>query len=368
MILYSHNMRALFIFLALFVASCGKQAETLKPEIKPLMEAVYATGYVVAKGEYEVYAQSEGYLIHKIANEGDEVKVDDPLFVIDSDQQAARYRMAKENYDMASKNARMNSNAINEMKAAVDVAQTKMQYDSTNFLRYTNLLKQNAVAQIDYDRAKLASENSRNDFLLQKSRYEKLMDQLQLDRANAENQLKIATDESKRYTIRSRMEGMVFKTNKEEGELVRRGEVLAVVGSKEGFYLELNADELDVQRIKEGQKVLVKVDAYPEKVYEATVSKVYPLIDKKQQSVRVDATLNEALPGWFSGLSLEANIVIRQKDKALVIPKSAVLAGDSVLVKTDDGDKKIKIVKGLETLDAVEIVSGIDTSSQVIVR
>lgn len=359
---------AISILFSFLLFSCGQSGDTLKPEMKPLMEAVYATGYVVAKGEYEVYAQTEGYLIDKIAKEGDEVKVGDPLFVIDSDQQAARYRIAKENYDVAKKNASENSSAIKELKATLEVARTKMQYDSANFVRYTNLLNQNAIARIEYDRAELANENSRNDFLLQKSRYEKMLDQLHLELTNAENQLKISLDESKRFTIRSQVNGMVFKTNKEHGELIRRGEVLAVLGKKDGFYLELNVDELDVQRVKEGQKVLVKVDAYPGKVYAATVTQVYPLIDKRQQSVRVDAALNDSLPGWFSGLALEANIVIREKENAIVIPKNVLMDGDSVIIKTDDGEKKVKVDVGIETLDAVEVLSGVDTSSQLIVK
>jgi HlyD family secretion protein len=243
-----------------------------------------------------------------------------------------------------------------------------MQYDYANFVRYTNLLNQTAIARVDYDRAKLANENSRNDFLLQKSRYQKMLDQLHLELANAESQLKIAGDESKRFTIRSQVDGMVFKTNKEQGELVRRGEVLAIVGMKDGFYLELNVDEVDVQRVKQEQKVLVKIDAYPGKVFNAKVTQVYPLIDKRQQSGRVDAALIEPLPGWFSGLALEANIVIQEKAKAIVIPKTALMPGDSVLIKTDDGDKKINVTIGIETLDAVEIISGIDTSSQVIIE
>jgi HlyD family secretion protein len=315
-----------------------------------------------------VNAQSEGYLINKIVTEGDEVKAGDALFVIDSDQQAARYRIAKENYDIAKKNAAENSSAIKELKAALEVARSKMQYDSANFVRYTNLLNQNAIARVDYDRAKLAHENSQNDFLLQQSRYQKILDQLHLELANAESQLKIAGDESKRFTIRSQVDGMVFKTNKEQGELVRRGEVLAIVGMKDGFFLELNVDELDVQRVKQEQKVLVKIDAYPGKVFEAKVTQVYPLIDKRQQSARVDATLNEPLPGWFSGLALEANIVVREKENAIVIPKTALMPGDSVLIKTSNGDKKVYVTKGIETLDAVEITNGIDTSSQLIIE
>ncbi len=159
---------------------------------------------------------------------------------------------------------------------------------------------------------------------------------------------------------------MIFKTMKEPGELIRRGEVIAVVGKKDDFYLELNVDELDIGKVQKKQKVLVKIDAYPNKIFNAEISHIYPMINKQQQSVRVDATMNEPLPGWFSGLALEANIIIREKENAMVIPKTKLLAGDSVWVESKDGRRKVKVKTGIETLDEIEILTGIDTSDHLI--
>lgn len=357
-----------FVFLLLFMFSaCGDKNNVVTPQVKPLVEAVYASGYVVAEGEYEVYAQAEGYLIDKMVDDGDTVQKNEPMFVIDADQQSARYRIAKEAYDMALRNYRDDSPVLRELKAAVDASYTKMQFDSLNFVRYTNLLERNATSRADYDRMKLAYENSRNEYELQSNRYKRTRDQLYLELKNAENQLQIAQEESNRYTVRSQMAGMVFRTMKEEGEMIRRGEIVAVVGNKEGFYLQLTVDELDVQRVKVGQDVLVKIDAYPQKVFHATVSKIHPMIDKRQQSIQVDAVLQESLPGWYTGLALEANIVVRRKEDALVVPKIVLLKGDSVVVETEDGEKKIKIKKGIETLDEVEVVEGVDTSHRLVI-
>jgi HlyD family secretion protein len=90
------------------------------------------------------------------------------------------------------------------------------------------------------------------------------------------------------------------------------------------------------------------------------------MINKQQQSVKVDAMMSEPLPGWFSGLALEANIIIREKENALVIPKTKLLPGDSVWVESKDGRRKVKVETGIETLDEIEILSGIDTSDQLI--
>lgn len=356
-----------FLFF-LPILACQNNHEFLKPQVKPLVEAVYASGFVVAKDEYEVFSQAEGYLSEKLVMDGEEVRRGDPLFVIESDQQSSRSRLAKENYDMAMSNYGQNSPVLEELKSAIQTSRTKMQFDSLNYVRYSNLLRSNATTRSEYDRMKLLFDNSRNEYALQKSRYEKTRNQLYIEVQNAKSQLQIASNESGRYTIRSQVDGKVFKTMKEKGELVKRNEAVAVIGKDSLFYLELNVDELDVQRVRPGQDVIVKIDAYPDRIFHARVSKIYPMINKQQQSIRVDADFTELLPGGFSGLALEANIVIRQKEKALVIPKAVLLPGDSLIIKTAEGIRKIKVVRGIETMDEVEIAEGLDSVGSFIVH
>jgi HlyD family secretion protein len=167
--------------------------------------------------------------------------------------------------------------------------------------------------------------------------------------------------------VKSDIDGKVFNTTKEKGELIRRGEMIGVVGRDDNFYLQLSIDEQDIQRVKKDQKVLVKIDAYPDKIFQAAITKVYPMVNPQQQSLRADAALREALPGAFSGLAVEANIIIREKNDALVIPKTALLPGDSVLIKTGKGKQKVKVKTGIQTLDEIEIVEGLTTQQQLLV-
>src|SRR5689334_9765760 len=191
--------------------SCGNRGDELKPSIKPLMEAVYASGFVVSEDEYQVFSQADGYLGTKLVSDGQAVKRGDPLFIIESGQQSARTRFAKENYEMAEKNYRENSPVLRELRSALETSRTKMKFDSVNFVRYTNLLKGKATSQSEYDRMKIAYDNSSNDYKLQKSRYEKTLNQLYLDLQNTRSQLQIASDEAGRYTLRSDVDGLVFK-------------------------------------------------------------------------------------------------------------------------------------------------------------
>ena len=354
--------------MAVFLLACSGNKDIITPEIKPLMEAVYASGFVVSGQEYQLFSQVDGNLIQILVKEGEDVKKGQPLLVIESNQQNARYALSRQSYEMARNNYSDNSPVLRELKTAIESSRIRYQYDSLNFSRYSNLLKANATSRAEFDRIKLIYENSMNDYALQSSRYEKIKNDLFLTMQNAESQWKVAQEESGHYELRSEVDGIVFKILKEKGELVRRSEPVAIIGNGNNFYLKLTVDELDVQRLIVGQDVAVKIDAYPQKLFKGRVNKVYPLVDTRQQSLRVDATLEETLPGRFSGLAVEANIIIRQKEKTIVVPKSVLLPGDSVRIKTKDGEKKVKIVRGIETLDEVEIVEGLDPTAQLLVK
>lgn len=359
------SFKSKFLVLLVFLAACKPDHALIAPEVKPLLEGVYASGFVVSMNEYQVIAQAEGYLKEKLVKEGDSVKIGQSLFILESVQQQSRNKLAQENYGVALKNYQEDSPVLNELKSVVESAKSKLAYDSLNYVRYGNLIKNNATSRAEFDRMKLLYENSKNEYRLQQSRYEKALNQVYIEFQNARSQQQIAQDESERYIVRSQVNGKVFNTMKEKGELVRRNEAVAVVGSTE-FYLQLSVDELDIQRVKAGQEILVKIDAYPGKIFGAHVNQVYPMVNQQQQSLRVDAYFDEPLPGGFSGLAVEANIVIRKKENALVIPKSALLVGDTVELNTDDGVKKVKVITGIKTLDEVEIVEGIDVESKII--
>jgi len=82
---------------------------------------------------------------------------------------------------MASNNYRIGSPVLNELEAAVRNAGTKAHYDSTNLVRYTNLLKQNASPRAEYDRIKLQFENLKMIYCSYRSRFEKVKGQLFLE-------------------------------------------------------------------------------------------------------------------------------------------------------------------------------------------
>lgn len=349
--------------------SCKKADGSTKPEYRALTEAVYASGVIAPRGEYKVFAMADGVITRRVVDEGSIVKAGDVLFRIDNDEQAARMNAARDVYRTAQSNYNLSSPALAEAESALRSSQSKFSTDSVQFARVSDLFASKAMTQSDYDKAKLAFQVSQNDFAAAKQRYERTKRQLYVDLQNAESQFKVSAKQESNALVKSLTDGMVYEAYKQQGEAVRRNDALALIGSDREVYIRLSVDELDIQKIRVGQEVLVKIDVYKDRTFKARVEKIYPMLTKQDQSFRVDAAFTDTLPEKFVGVTAEANIVISRKERTLVIPKSLVLAGDSVLIKNADGNTtKVKIRKGAENYDVVEVLDGLSDSSQLVVK
>jgi hypothetical protein len=138
--------------------------------------------------------------------------------------------------------------------------------------------------------------------------------------------------------------------------LVRRGETLAEIGSGH-FIARLLVAEEDIVRIKPGQEVFIELNTQKNKSYKAGITKIYPAFDPKDQSFIAEAEFTEPVPEIKSGTQLQANIVIGEKQQALVIPSSYLLPDNYVI--REGSDEKVQVITGIKTAEWVEILSGL---------
>jgi multidrug efflux pump subunit AcrA (membrane-fusion protein) len=193
-------------------------------------------------------------------------------------------------------------------------------------VRYRNLYEQNATSRMEYDRASLAYRTSCNDYKALLNRYRNTQTSLADNLRNARTQYELDAETQSDYQVRSRIDGKVYELYREEGELVKRGEPVALLGDPSGVYLKLGIDELDIHKVQRGQPVLVKLDSYPDRVFRAVVEKIYPMLNARDRTFAADARFTDSLPGTYAGLTAEANIVIRQSPRALSIPRAYLWA------------------------------------------
>ena len=230
--------------------------------------------------------------------------------------------------------------------------------------RQKNLWAKNIGTRVELEQRQLAFETSRSNYLAAVSRYRQAKEQLETQYRQAQNNLKISRESESNYTIRSEIDGLVYNILKEKGELVNPQAPVAVLGRSGDFILELQVDEYDIVKIKTGQKVLITMDSYREKVFKAEIHRIYPIMDERSRTFTVEAVFNDRPPELYPNLTLEANIVIQTKKNVLIIPREYLLDDRSVFTDPDR-KAKTKVKVGLMDYRFVEITGGLDTGQLI---
>lgn len=356
-----------WLLLAAVVSSCGSKEKEIKPEMKLLTSAVYASGTLVPELEYKVVSGVDGYLVQALVKEGDTVHKGQLLFTISNDVRNAQEHGAQALVQRTAPAVADNAPVFRELQGRLEVARIRMQQDSMQYIRYKSLFDQNAISKSNYEKYYLQYQSSLKDFqnLKQNLHQQRITADLQMQQA--QNNYMVASAQSDIGKLKSFVDGIVYDVYKKEGDLINPNQAVALLGAGDMF-AKLMVDEDDLDKIYVGQQVLITMDAFPDKIFKAHISKVYPLLNKLEQSFRVDAMLDEPIPVSMYGLNLEANIVVADKKNVLAIPRAALMKGDTVWVKENGEKKKVKILKGVEDDSWVEVRGGLTQSSVIIMQ
>jgi RND family efflux transporter MFP subunit len=166
------------------------------------------------------------------------------------------------------------------------------------------------------------------------------------------------------YTITAPMDGVVLRRDGEVGEIVDVGQILFRVGMPKPLQLVAEVNEEDIPRVKVGQKVLLRSDAFMGRQLTGTVREMTPMGDPVAKTYRIRAALPDDTPLQV-GMTVEANVVTREKPGALLVPADAVL-GSTVFVVAGDRVEKRDVEIGIRGTRAVEVLSGLAEDERVV--
>lgn len=347
--------------VVLLLASCNNDKEGVKPEYAALTESVYASVTVQPEDMYNVYAAVPGILDSLWVIEGDTVAAGQRIAKLVSESPELMLENAKLEVDLAAEKLRGRANSLATLQQEIATAREQVRLDSLNYHRQKNLWEQNIGSKVELENRKLRYEQAASHLDILEQRYRLMRTELSNAYSRSKNALAQAETKLQEHLVRARIAGRVYALLKDEGEFVLNQEVIAQVGSRNDFIVEMAVDELDVARVKVGQQALVVLDAYGDRVFEAEVDRIYPKKDERSQTFKVEARFIDAPDVLYAGLSGEANILIQTKDRALVIPM-AYLGADNA-VRTDTGMVVVKT--GLRNMEKVEVLSGLDSSSVI---
>jgi RND family efflux transporter MFP subunit len=126
------------------------------------------------------------------------------------------------------------------------------------------------------------------------------------------------------FVVRAPTAGVVLRRDAEVGEVVDTPASLFWIGEPQPLRVTAEVDEEDIARIEPGQRVLLRADAFPGRVLTGEVAQITPKGDTTRKAYRVRLALPADTP-LLIGMTVEANIVLRQTPDAVLVPPGAVV-------------------------------------------
>ncbi|MBI5784717.1 MAG: efflux RND transporter periplasmic adaptor subunit [Rhodocyclales bacterium] len=172
-------------------------------------------------------------------------------------------------------------------------------------------------------------------------------------------------------TFRSPANGIVLEKKALAGMRFMAGESLYQVADLSAVWVVADVFEQDIALVKQGRKARVRINAYPDKEFEGTITYVYPTLKPETRTIPVRLEL--ANPGGLLKPAMFAQVELSAagRGKLLTVPSSAVINTGTrhvVLVQTGEGSFEPRDIKpGAESDDYVEVREGVKDGEQVVV-
>ncbi len=175
------------------------------------------------------------------------------------------------------------------------------------------------------------------------------------------------------FTIYAQVSGVVTELMVNKGSHVMDGQPIFKVANLSTVWAEFDAYETTIQGIKEGQDISVVVKAIPNKIFNAKVSFIDPILNTSTRTIRVRATLNNKEDLLKPGMFVTGTIKLdTDNNTQITVPKSAVLwTGEQSLVyiKTTATSPTFimrNVTLGRTVNDNYEIQSGLKIGDEVV--
>ena len=171
-------------------------------------------------------------------------------------------------------------------------------------------------------------------------------------------------------TFRSPVAGIVTEKKALQGMRFMPGEALYQVADLSAVWIVADVFEQDIGSVKPGAKASVRINAYPDKVFEGKVSYVYPTLNAATRTVPVRIELPN--PGQLlkPAMFAQVEVPVSAGRAVVTVPTSAVIDSGTrqiVIVELGEGQFEPRQVKlGARSDQRVEVIDGIKDGEVVV--
>ena len=174
--------------------------------------------------------------------------------------------------------------------------------------------------------------------------------------------------------IYATVSGTVSEKMASEGDYVKQGQPIVKVSNLNSVWAEFDAYENQISEFKKGQKIKVTTNAYPNKVFDATISFIDPVLNTQTRTVTVRANLKNKDGLFKPGMFVTAKVKGKNigSEEQLSIPASAVMwTGERSLVykKTSLNEPVFEmqeVTLGNRNGDVFQVKSGLENGDEIV--
>lgn len=279
--------------LLLIAGGCGKEnkvrLETVTAEKGELTETVTATGTLESVTQVDVGTQVTGIIDKLYADFNSVVKKGELIAEIEKTVLESDYKSAEAN---------------------VQSAKYTYEYNRTNYLRDKALHDKQLISDYEF-------QTSQKDYEVSKAAFDKAV----ADRVRAAKNLNYAE-------IYSPIDGIVISRDVEVGQTVVSSMNVAnlyTIADLDNMQVVGNVDEADIGQVKVGQRVTFSVDAYPDDMFEGTVTQVRLSPTTESNVVTYEVIVGVPNPDHklIPGLTANLTIYTMSESGTLLLPANA---------------------------------------------
>ena len=172
-------------------------------------------------------------------------------------------------------------------------------------------------------------------------------------------------------TFRSPVGGIVTEKKALQGMRFMPGEVLYQVTDLSSVWVIADVFEQDIAATRPGARATVRINAYPDKIFNGTITYVYPTLKAETRTIPVRIEL--ANPGHLlkPAMFAQVELPVGERSPVLTVPETAVIDSGTrriVLVQASEGRFEPREVKlGARSENYVQVLQGVRDGEQVVV-
>lgn len=266
---------------------------------------------------------------------------------------------------IAENNVRRDREVIQERQARLDRAQER-------FRESQELFDRGFISESEYLGDQEAVEDAQSN--LRDAEVELANSELGL--RNLQLQIQSFRTQLADTQITAPFDAMILRLHVNQGNGVQQGGELLTLGDPLQEIVRLQLSDVDAQKVRVGLPTRISVMGPNSQTFDGRVVRIAPQAETSsdrqedratvEAEVRLDAPSETLIPGSL----VSVDIIVEESLNALSVPTTALQMEDGeafVWVRASDGTaQKRSVVIGLQSVESVEIVSGLEADDEVV--